>query len=295
MRPPARVLLLSDSAGLAAVLGGLLRGEERLVRAGSLREAAEGGGLAGADAVVLDSHADGRLTALEQLRQAYDGPLVVLVERGLRGSDLPPDDNRTVLVRPFAAEDLGAVLGLPPADAGTPAAAAAAPLELAAAAPGGSRWRRARQRAGLLPTELLHAWRARRWVRMGGFWAVCLLAFVIAFVLAAQDDSLGGVVVTPLPTVAVSPAPPTTAATVRGTPAGPSGTQGAGGFRGASQSVPEPTTAADPATTSTRRPAPAGGATTRPATTRGATTTTDQATTTTEDQATTTDTTIAGP
>lgn len=39
MRPPARVLLLSDSAGLAAVLGGLLRGEERLVRAASLREA----------------------------------------------------------------------------------------------------------------------------------------------------------------------------------------------------------------------------------------------------------------
>jgi hypothetical protein len=129
---------------------------------------------------------------------------------------------------------------------------------------------------------------------MAGFWAVCLLAFVIAFVLAAQDDSLGGVVVTPLPTVAVSAAPPTTAGSVRVTATGPEGTQGAGGFRGASQTVPGPTTAADPATTSNRRPAPAGGATTRPATTRGATTT-DQATTTTEDQATTTDTTIAGP
>jgi hypothetical protein len=295
MRPPARVLLLSDSAGLAAVLGGLLRGEERLVRAGSLREAAEGGGLTGADAVVLDSHADGRLATLEQLRQVYDGPLVVLVERGLRGSDLPPDDARTVLVRPFAADDLGAVLGLPPADAGAPPAEAVAPLDLAAASRGGSRWRRARQRAELLPTELLHAWRARRWVRMAGFWVVCLLAFVIAFVLAAQDDSLGGVVVTPLPTVAVTAAPPTTAGSVRLTSTGPAGSQGAGGFRGASQTVPGPTTAADPATTSTRSPAPGGGATTRPATTRQATTTTDQATTTTEDQATTTDTTIAGP
>jgi hypothetical protein len=291
MRPPARVLLLSDSAGLAAVLGGLLRGEERLVRAGSLREAAEGGGLAGTDAVVLDSHPDGRLAALDQLRQVYDGPLVVLVERGLRGSDLPPDDARTVLVRPFAAEDLGAVLGLPPADAATPAEAAA-PLELAAAAHGGARWRRAR----LLPTELLHAWRARRWVRMAGFWAVCLLAFLIAFVLAAQDDSLGSVVVTPLSTVAVEPgAPATTAGDVRVTSSGPAGTQGAGGFRGATQTVPGPTTAADPATTSTRSPAPGGGATTRPATTRQATTTTDQATTTTEDQATTTVTTIAEP
>jgi hypothetical protein len=293
MRPPARVLLLSDSAGLAAVLGGLLRGEERLVRAASLREAAEGGGLAGTDAVVLDSHPDGRLAALEQLRQVYGGPLVLLVERGLRGGDLPPDDARTVLVRPFAAEDLGAVLGLPPADAGAPAADAA--LELGAAAPGGSRRRRARQRAGLLPTELLHAWRARRWVRMAGFWAVCLLAFLIAFVLAAQDDSLGSVVVTPLPTVAVSPASASTAARVPASTAGPAATPGAGGFEGVSQTAPGPTTA-DPATTSSRSaPAPAGGATTRPATTRRATTTTDQATTTTEDQATTTDTTIAGP
>lgn len=122
-RPPARVLLLSESAGLAAVLGGLLHAEERLTRAGSLREAAEGGGLAGADAVVLDTQADGRLTDLEHLRQLYGGPLVVLVERGAAGGHLPPDDARTVLVRPFAAEDLGAVLGLPP------------PARLAAAGP----------------------------------------------------------------------------------------------------------------------------------------------------------------
>jgi hypothetical protein len=211
------VLLLSESAGLAAVLGGLLHTEERLTRAGSLREAAEGGGLAGADAVVLDTQADGRLTDLEHLRQLYGGPLVVLVERAAAGGHLPPDDARTVLVRPFAAEDLGAVLGLPPVDDGT-----AAPFELpAAAAPGGSRRRRARRRAGLLPADLLHAWRARRWLRMVGFWAVCLLAFLIAFVLAAQDDSLGSVVVTPLPTAdgakATATTRPTTTTTDEGT------------------------------------------------------------------------------
>jgi hypothetical protein len=101
-RPPARVLLLSESAGLAAVLGGLLHAEERLTRAGSLREAAEGGGLAAADAVVLDTQADGLLTDLQHLRRLYEGPLVVLVEQGVDGSDLPPDEARTVLVRPPA-------------------------------------------------------------------------------------------------------------------------------------------------------------------------------------------------
>jgi hypothetical protein len=101
-RPPARVLLLSESAGLAAVLGGLLHAEERLTRAGSLREAAEGGGLAAADAVVLDTQADGLLTDRQHLRRLYEGPLVVLVEQGVDGSDLPPDEARTVLVRPPA-------------------------------------------------------------------------------------------------------------------------------------------------------------------------------------------------
>jgi hypothetical protein len=367
-RPPERVLLLSESMGLAAVLGGLLDGDDRLTRVGSLREVADGGRLAGVDAVVLDSPADGRVTALEHLRRHYRGPLVVLVERGVDGGKLPPDQARTLLVRPFAAEDLGAVLGLPaparlrqepsrtPGAAGqampavappVPAGASTAPatppaggttvqatppedqdapasapppggptapdtvvtFDLlaarqalqrqggwpAAAAPGGSAWQRARHRVALLPEDVVHAWRARRWVRVAGLWAVCVVAFLIAFVLAAQDDSLGSVEVTPLPTVEVEPAAsPTTAARLPGTTAGGAGSPGTGDFRGASEGVLGSTTSAARATTTTRGPAP-GGATTRPPTTRPPTTTAGEATTTTSDQATTTDTTVVEP
>jgi hypothetical protein len=356
-RPPERVLLLSESAGLAAVLGGLLDGDDRLTRVGSLREAADGGRLAGADAVVLDTPADGRATALEHLRRQYRGPLVVLVERGAEGRKLPPDQARTLLVRPFAADDLGAALGLPaavrqrhelprpPGTAGEATPAVAPPLPAAGsivhatppdgpggpaspppgggsaapgtvvtfdlvaarqalqrqggwpdvAAPGGSPWRRARHRIELLPDDLVHAWRARRWMRVAGFWAVCVAAFLVAFVLAAQDDSLGSVEVTPLPTVEVEPAaPPTTAARLPGTTAGGAGAPGGGDFRGASEGILGSTTSAARATTTTRRPAP-GGATTRPPTTRPTTSTAGEATTTTSDQVTTTDTTVAGP
>jgi hypothetical protein len=356
-RPPERVLLLSESAGLAAILGGLLDGDDRLTRVGSLREAADGGRLAGADAVVLDTPADGRATALEHLRRQYRGPLVVLVERGAEGRKLPPDQARTLLLRPFAADDLGAALGLPatarqrhelpqppgtageatpavapPAPAagtavhatppdgpGGPAApppggAAAAPgtavtFDLvaarqalqrqggwpAAAVPGGSPWQRARHRVALLPEDLVHAWRARRWVRVAGFWVVCVAAFLVAFVLAAQDDSLGSVEVTPLPTVEVEPAaPPTTAARLPVTTAGQAGGPG-GDSGGASEGIFGPTTSAARATTSTGERASGGGATTRPPTTRPTTSTAGEATTTTSDQVTTTDTTVPGP
>jgi hypothetical protein len=337
------VLLLSESVGLAAILGRLLHGEDRLAQAGSLREAAEQGGLAAADAVVLDAPPDARLGAVEQLRRDYQGPLVVLVEPGAHAGDLPQDEAATLLARPFAAEDLGAVLGLPPlgqqADRGRPrpplasgaAARPAAPpagsdvgeprpadgqpggpdvaaaLDLVAAArlaaarrPGGwpatdpagrSAWWWLRHRVGALPDELVHAWRARRWVRVAGFWAVCLLAFLVAFVLAAQNDSLGAVDVTPLPTVEVDqPAAPTTTVRLPAT-TGRAGTFGAGGFRG---TFITSTTLAARVTTTTVGGVPGGGGATRPPTTRP-TTSTNAATTTTNDQSSTTDTTVTGP
>ena len=345
-RPPERVLLLSESVGLAAILGRLLDGDDRLTQAGSLREAAEEGGLAGADAVVLDALPDARLSAVEHLRRDYQGPLVVLVEPGADAGDLPRDEAATLLARPFAAEDLGAVLGLPPLasqpgrgrrrppvaagadtanrrappadpDEGEPPPAAdddtgdevAATLDRMAAArlaawrqPGGwpdtvpadrSGWWRVRHRVEALPAELVHAWRARRWVRMAGFWAVCVLAFLIAFVLAAQDNSLGAVDVTPLPTVEVDPpGAPTTAGRVPESTAGWGGTPGTGGFRG---TFIASTTTAARVTTTTIRAVPGGGGTTRPPTTRHATTSTNEATTTTNYQSSTTDTTVTGP
>jgi hypothetical protein len=346
-RPPERVLLLSESVGLAAILGRLLDGDDRLTQAGSLRQAAEQGGLAGADAVVLDTTPDARLTAVEHLRRDYQGPLVVLVEPGADAGDLPQDEAATLLARPFAAEDLGAVLGLPPLasqpgrgrprppvaaeadaanrrappadpDAGEPPRPTddesgghdvAATLDRVAAArlaasrqPTGwpatvpadrSGWWRVRHRLEALPAELVHAWRARRWVRMAAFWTVCLLAFLIAFVLAAQDNSLGAVDVTPLPTVEVDPpGAPTTPGRVPESTAGRAGTPGTGRFRG---TFIASTTTAARVTTTTIRAVPGGGGTTRPPTTRQATTSTNGATTTTNDQSSTTDTTVTGP
>jgi hypothetical protein len=342
-RPPERVLLLSESVGLAAILGRLLDGDDRLTQAGSLREAAEEGGLAGADAVVLDALPDARLAAVAHLRRDYQGPLVVLVEPGADAGDLPQDEAATLLARPFAAEDLGAVLGLPPlasqpgrrrprppvaagVDAGAPRAdpdagepppatdddaadevaatldrvapaRRGAPRRLggwpAAVPSDGSGWWRVRHQVAVLPAELVHAWRARRWVRMAGFWAVCLLAFLIAFVLAAQDDSLGAVDLTPLPTVEVDPpGATTTAGRVPESTSGRAGTPGTGSFRGAF--IASTTTAAR-VTTTTIRAVPGGGGTTRPPTTRHATTSTNGATTTTNDPSSTTDTTVTGP
>jgi hypothetical protein len=332
-RPPERVLLLSESIGLAAILGRLLPGGDRFARAGSLREAAERGGLAGADAVVLDAPPNGRLGAVEQLRRDYQGPLVVLVEPGAAAGDLLQDEAATLLARPFAAEDLGAALGLPPPasqgdvgpvaqpDQGDPPPAGdglgdrdmAAALDRVVAArlaaarrPGGwladppdrSAWSRLRHRLEAVPEELVHAWRARRWVRMAGFWGVCLLAFLIAFVVAARHHGLGAVDVTPPPTVEADfPAAPTTTVRPPSTSAGRAGTPGTSGFRG---TYITSTTTAARVTTTTVRVVPGGGGTTRTSTTRRATTTTTgQATTTTNDQSTTTttttDTTLTGP
>ena len=113
-RPPGPVLLLSESAGLAAVLGRLLEREDQVIRLGSLRELAARETFAGVEAVVVDAPRVGRSAALEHLRERYVGPLVVLVEPGGGSGSLLPDEEVAVLHRPFSADDLGAALGLPP-------------------------------------------------------------------------------------------------------------------------------------------------------------------------------------
>jgi hypothetical protein len=116
--PPRRLLLLSESAGLAAVLTRLLDRRDRLTRTGWSREATEKAGLGEADLVVLDVPRAGRAAAFQQLRRRYQGPVVVLVERGDDGRALPADRARTLLARPFSADDLRAALGLPEPPAG---------------------------------------------------------------------------------------------------------------------------------------------------------------------------------
>ena len=105
-----RVLLLGESAGLAAVLHHLLDPADRLSRLGNLRELAETRALENADVVVLDVAAEDRTAAVAQVRRRYLGPLVVLVTKGDDTSRLPLDDAATLLTRPFSAEALGRAL-----------------------------------------------------------------------------------------------------------------------------------------------------------------------------------------
>jgi len=108
-----RVLLLAESAGLAAVLNHLLDPADRLSRIGSLRELAETRALENTDVVVLDVPAEDRAAAVGQIRRRYLGPLVVLAARGENIGGLRLDDAATLLARPFSADDLGAALAVP--------------------------------------------------------------------------------------------------------------------------------------------------------------------------------------
>jgi hypothetical protein len=147
-----RVVLLAESAGLAAVLNHLLDPTDRLSRIGSLRELAESRALDSADVVVLDLPVEDRADAFGQIRRRFLGPVVVLVARGDKGGGLHLDDAATLLTRPFSTEELGAALAVPgrpaspspwfgtPVDPsiGTASAAASAGAAMQAAAPAGA-------------------------------------------------------------------------------------------------------------------------------------------------------------
>jgi hypothetical protein len=119
VRPPRRVVLLSESAGLAALLKYLLGASGTLTRFTGVREAADRDGLADADTVVLDLPRDGADTTLAQVRHRYRGELIVLADRGHGHPAAAPDPAWTLLQRPFSAVDLGTALGLPGLDAAT--------------------------------------------------------------------------------------------------------------------------------------------------------------------------------
>ena len=338
-----RVVLLAESAGLAAVLNHLLDPTDRLSRIGSLRELAESRALDSADVVVLDVPVEDRAAAVGQVRRRFLGALVVLVAKGDDSGGLRLDDAATLLTRPFSAEELGAALAVPgrPAGAGTasadpagapspstwfgtpaatatgagaplgtpvpPAGAAAvdvkaaarqAPVRPAPAAPPGPL--DLVDRVQRLLITLTQGWQARRRVRVAGFSAFALVAFTVAFALAAQGGRCGpgcdafGTVFAPGPTVAPdSSRTPSTTGPKRSTTTAPGGSPGTGAFRGISGGGAATTTTERRATTTTRKPTTTRPATTRPATTRPTTPTT--APTTTAAPTTTTTLPPAGP
>jgi hypothetical protein len=305
-----RVLLVAESAGLAAVLHHLLDPADRLSRIGSLRELAESRALEAADVVVLDVPPEDRVAAVGQVRRRYLGPLVVLVDRGDSTRRLTLDDACRLLRRPFSADELGAAL----ADVGlgrarplvgpevavsvgamaetAPAAGAAsaagsggaavdpkaaarpAPVRRAPAGPPGRLDLIGRAQRLLL--TLTQGWQARRRVRVAGFSAFALVAFTVAFAVAAAQGRCGpgcdafGTGFTPAPTIAASQstAPSTTAAKRTTSTTTRAGAPATGAFAGISGGRLAATTTTRKATTTTRKAA----VTTRPATTRPATT-----------------------
>jgi hypothetical protein len=305
--------------GLAALLKYLLGASGTVTRFTGVREAADHDGLVDADTVVLDLPRDGADTTLAQVRHRYRGELIVLADRGRGRSQAAPDPAWTLLERPFSAVDLGTALGLPGLDAATApgpkadrhppveiktarplpaalgglAAGAAAPADVKAAAKRAPSWAPFAAAAGTaqaglvdrvskLVVALTQGWQAKRRVRVVGFSAFALVAFTVAFTLAAQGGRCGpgcdafGTVFSPDPTVAPaeSSAPSTTgpkrATSTTVAKAGPGGT---GAFQGVSGGRLATTTTERRATTTTRKPSPGGSPTTRPPTTQPPTTT----------------------
>src|SRR5215217_6951295 len=112
-----RVVLLSRDPGLASITGRLLSNGDRIAHYRSAAELANWSSPAVA-AVVLDSQPQARRLSYKQVRDRYDGPLVMLLDKGERRPDLPPDGARHFLHRPFKAADLSKLLGTSTAELG---------------------------------------------------------------------------------------------------------------------------------------------------------------------------------
>jgi hypothetical protein len=107
-----RVVLLSRDPGLVSVAGRLLSNGNRIAHIRSVAELSDWSTPTVA-AVVLDSQPQARRLSYKQVRDRYDGPLVMLLDKGERRPDLPPDGARQFLHRPFRVTELSRLLGAP--------------------------------------------------------------------------------------------------------------------------------------------------------------------------------------
>jgi hypothetical protein len=112
-----RVVLLSRDPGLASIADRLLENGDRIAHFRSAAELADWSTPLVA-AVVLDSLPQARRLSYKQVRDRYDGPLVMLLDKGERRPDLPPDGARRFLHRPFKATELSRLLATPAAELG---------------------------------------------------------------------------------------------------------------------------------------------------------------------------------
>jgi hypothetical protein len=155
-----------------------------------------------ADVVVVDVPAQERRVACEQVRRYHRGPLVVLLDRGDSGNDLPSDRSRTLLTRPFSLRRLSVALAAP-----TPILPAFDPVSQPRLLPVSHPRLLMRQGtqdrdehpgpgAGYSavapdPPRPVRSWRERRVVRVSAMSIMAALLFMGAFALVNQSDPCG--------------------------------------------------------------------------------------------------------
>jgi hypothetical protein len=230
-----RVVLLSRDPGLASITGRLLSNGDRIAHVRSAAELHDWSAPVVA-AVVLDSQPQARRLSYKQVRDRYDGPLVMLLDKGERRPDLPPDAARQFLHRPFKAAELSKLLGTPTAELGPFEAAIIAAWSRHATAEQAARARRG-------PSYRIN-WRPslRRRARAWAATVVALMGLLLVFGLSDQGPctpgctNFGGAVAG-----AAENGTPLTSAP----PAGPAGGGGGGGrppgSSAASSQPPDPT------------------------------------------------------
>jgi hypothetical protein len=180
-----RVVLLSRDPGLASIAGRLLSNGDRVAH---FRSAAElpNWSTPAVSAVVLDSEPQARRLGYKQVRDRYDGPLVMLLNKGERRPDLPPDGARQFLYRPFQAADLSKLLGTPGAELGPFEAAIIAAWSRHATAEQAAQARRgASYRISWHPS-------LRRRIRTWAATIVALIGLLLVFGLSDQGPCPGG-------------------------------------------------------------------------------------------------------
>jgi hypothetical protein len=180
-----RVVLLSRDPGLASITGRLLSNGDRIAHFRSAAELSDWSTPTVA-AVVLDSKPQARRLSYKQVRDRYDGPLVMLLDKGERRPDLPPDGARQFLHRPFKAAELSKLLGTPTAELGAFEAAIIAAWSRHATAEQAVKARRG-------PSYRIN-WRPslRRRARAWAATVVALMGLLLVFSLSDQSPCTPG-------------------------------------------------------------------------------------------------------
>ncbi|HYN18202.1 MAG TPA: hypothetical protein VEY96_08970, partial [Actinomycetes bacterium] len=180
-----RVVLLSRDPGLASITGRLLSNGDRIAHFRSAAELSNWSAPVVA-AVVLDSRPQARRLSYKQVRDRYDGPLVMLLDKGERRPDLPPDGARQFLHRPFKAAELSKLLGTPSSELGAFEAAIIAAWSRHATAEQAVRARRG-------PSYRIN-WRPslRRRARAWAATVVALMGLLVVFGLSDQSSCTPG-------------------------------------------------------------------------------------------------------